>query len=312
MLKRLLLLFSFVTTISQFSFADPGIGIVIDSKGNVYYTDLKQVWMIKPDGSKTVAVHNVHTHELYIDQQDRLYGEHLWYNGEQLNTWGHYIWRRNTDGSFLKIKDSTAGFTEWYSFTRDVQGNQYYLEKSIPANFWKIDTAGNKTLIGSKSFAGIGRLHVNTKGILFFSNKADVYCIPPEDSVELFVENVGEAGLPGSEDAHTIWNIWSDSKKNVYLATGNVIKKVDNRRLVEPIYRSAEGWFPVSGLIAPNGDFWVMEYNKANEVRVNKISIEERKEIVRSQAWKMYGIPFLLTALSVVGLYFLFRRKKTV
>ena len=72
--------------------AHPGIGIVKDSKGNIYYTDLKQVWKISLDGSKKVVVNDVHTHELYIDPQDNLFGEHLWYNGEAANTWGHYVW----------------------------------------------------------------------------------------------------------------------------------------------------------------------------------------------------------------------------
>ena len=80
--------------------AHPGIGIVIDSRGNIYYTDLKQVWKIKPDGSKSVAVTGVHTHELFLDGEDNLYGEHLWYNGEQLDTWGHYVWCLHSNGIF--------------------------------------------------------------------------------------------------------------------------------------------------------------------------------------------------------------------
>jgi streptogramin lyase len=42
----------------------PGIGIVEDSNGGVFYTDLKQVWRIDPAGNKSVVVRNVHTHEL--------------------------------------------------------------------------------------------------------------------------------------------------------------------------------------------------------------------------------------------------------
>ncbi|MDP9229560.1 MAG: hypothetical protein M3O67_02675 [Bacteroidota bacterium] len=37
-------------------FAHPGIGIVKDSKGNIYYTDLKHVWKISTDGNRTVVV----------------------------------------------------------------------------------------------------------------------------------------------------------------------------------------------------------------------------------------------------------------
>ncbi len=49
---------------SATAFAHPGVGIVIDSRGNVFYTDLRQVWRIAADGSKSVAVLNVHSHEL--------------------------------------------------------------------------------------------------------------------------------------------------------------------------------------------------------------------------------------------------------
>ena len=66
--------------------AHPGIGIVEDSKGNIFYTDLEKVWKISKDGTKKVVVNNVHTHELYIDETDNLFGEHLWYNGDQKNT----------------------------------------------------------------------------------------------------------------------------------------------------------------------------------------------------------------------------------
>lgn len=290
--------------------ADPGVGIVMDSKGNLFYTDLKQVWMIKPDGSKVIAVANVHTHELYIDAEDRLYGEHLWYNGEQQNTWGHYVWRRQANGVIERIKDSTAGFLEWYSFTRDTKGNQFYLEKSIPAQFWKLDSAGNKTLVASRSWSGIGRLHVNAKGVLLLTHKGDVYAIPPDDSLELVVKDVGQLNSVLNDSSGTIWNIWSDSRKNIYIATGNVIRKIDHRRLVTTIYQSAEGWYPVSGYVSAAGDFWVMEYNANNEVRINTISAEERKAIAANSRFSMFYMPLLLTAGIVVLLYFLFRSKK--
>ena len=68
---------------STIAFAHTGIGIVMDKHGNVYYTDLKQIWKISPDGTKRIVVPNVHTHELYLDSLGNLYGEHLRYEGEQ-------------------------------------------------------------------------------------------------------------------------------------------------------------------------------------------------------------------------------------
>lgn len=310
-MKYLLLFISAIIT-GNILCAHPGVGIVSDSKGNIYYTDLAQIWMIKPDGTKSIVVPNVHTHELYLDKSDRLFGEHLWYNGEEKNTWGHYFWCRYADGRIAKVKDSTAGFPQWYSFTRDDWGNMYYLEQSIPANFWKIDTTGNKTLMGSKSFSAIGRLHLTKKGNLYFSNKDDLYCIPPGDSIKLVVKNIGEKAVLTliSSDKHAIMNIWSDAKENIYVATGNIIKMIDNKNVVTPIYKSATGWNPVSGFIAGNGDFWVMENNAANEVRLNKISTEERKQIVKEFAVWLYAIPLVLIIGLLYFLYIIFKPKK--
>ena len=91
------------------SVAHPGVGIVEDSKGNIFFTDLKQVWRIAKGGTKKVVVTNVHTHELYIDEKDNLFGEHLWYNGEQKNTWGYYVWRLSPDGKVICIEECQEG-----------------------------------------------------------------------------------------------------------------------------------------------------------------------------------------------------------
>jgi hypothetical protein len=47
-------------------FAHPGIGIVADNHGNVFYTDLRPVRRMSRDGQREGAVRNVHAHELYI------------------------------------------------------------------------------------------------------------------------------------------------------------------------------------------------------------------------------------------------------
>ena len=92
----------FILSISKYSFAYPGFGNVFDSKVNIFYTDLKQVWQLNLDGKTTIVVPDVHSQELSIDANDNIYGEHLWYNGERLDTWGHYIWCLKKDGVLVK------------------------------------------------------------------------------------------------------------------------------------------------------------------------------------------------------------------
>ncbi|MGH8245607.1 MAG: hypothetical protein ACREUU_04160, partial [Gammaproteobacteria bacterium] len=107
--------------------AHPGVGIVVDSKQNVYYTDLSHVWRIDPQGRATKAVSNVHTHELFLDAQDVLYGEHLWYTGPQDGSgkWFYRTWKRMPAGMVLEIVPPTEGFRKDYSFVRDPQGSMY-------------------------------------------------------------------------------------------------------------------------------------------------------------------------------------------
>jgi hypothetical protein len=304
-------IFLYFISFSSILKADPGVGIVIDSKGNVFYTDLANVWMLKPDGSKSIAVPNVHTHELYMNAKDELFGEHRWHNGEKLDTWGHYLWRRNADGSIVKIKDSTEGFAD-ESFVRDIAGNKYSVEKNIPSRFLMTDTTGKKILLGEASLSGIGRLHISPKGSLYFTNKADLYVIPAGDTLQRYLADAGDKSLLDrvTNGRHAILSIWSDNKDNLYIATGSVIKQITKKKLVNVIYKSTGDWKPSGGLITPNGDFYVLECNSKNEVRVNKISAAERKQIVKENAFKVYIMPLLIISGLLVLLYFIFRKKK--
>jgi hypothetical protein len=121
-LARLLVL----TLIGATAKARPGIGIVQDSKGNVFFTDLKQVWKISPDEKMSVAVSNVHSHELSVDAADNLYGEHLWGEG---GGWRHRVWRLNPNGAVTDVIAPHDGFQSEYGFVRDQVGNSYRAER---------------------------------------------------------------------------------------------------------------------------------------------------------------------------------------
>jgi hypothetical protein len=78
--------------------AHPGVGIVADSRGNVFFTDLKQVWKITPNGKQTVAVPSVHSHKLCLDPSGNLYGEHYWYDAKA-EKWVRRVWCLRRAGS---------------------------------------------------------------------------------------------------------------------------------------------------------------------------------------------------------------------
>jgi hypothetical protein len=297
--------------------ADPGNGIVADKNGNIFYTDLSQVFKIDAQGRKIVAVPGVHTHELYMDSAGNLFGEHLWYDEAAPAKWGHYVWKLSAAGKLEKIKNDSPGFLEWYSFVRDDAGNMYYAEQNIPYNFWKIAPAGQRTLLGSLSVRHPGRLHVSKKGDLYFSNRDAVYKIPKDDTLRLFIDHISATAKTekGENCERCIESVWTDDQDNIYVAFSADLEviKFETEGKVRTIYRSADSWYPVGGAFAANGRLWVLEYNDQNETRC--ITAGEMKDFVQEvkQRSRLMGLPgkILLGAIiMLLASWFISRRKR--
>lgn len=258
------------------SAAHPGIGIVKDSKGNIYYTDLKQVWKIS-GGKRSVVVTNVHSHELYIDSADNLYGEHLWYNGERLNTWGYYIWCLPSDGSLVRLKQSD-GFREDYSFVRDDRGNMYWVERWKISRFKKKTPDGRVSLIAEGKFRDVRWMHCTKDGRLYFLDLEKLYVIA-DNKVRLLAEDLNEftAAFTFVGKRHNAYGIWTDTADNVYIALygGQRVKKITPEGEVSTLLHSASPWSPTSGVFDNEGNLWLQEYKFTGECRVRKIGKSE-------------------------------------
>ena len=209
-------------------YAHPGIGLVQDSKGNIFYTDLKQVWKLSPEGIKTIAVPNVHTHELSIDAFDNLYGEHLWYNGEKLDTWGHYTWCLKNDGTLIK-DEAKEGFLENYGFLRDSSGNMYWIERFTVSKFKKKTRDGNISTIAEGKFGNIRCSYCTKNGIIYFVDLDKLYKLTPEGNFILLASNLDDGKLAfGFSRQHNVYGIWTDASENIYVAImpANKVKRI--------------------------------------------------------------------------------------
>jgi sugar lactone lactonase YvrE len=263
------------------AWAHPGVGIVMDSRGNVYYTDLVQVWKIAPSGAKSVAVPGVHTHELYLDAQDNLYGEHLWYEGDATKKWGHRVWRLSADGTLVDVIPARSGFL-WdytdFSFVRDTRGNLYWVDQSQPTAI-KIKRGspdGTATdLCKGCILAHVGWMTVARDGTLYVIVGAEVRRIAPDGKIDKAGDNLAE--IRGSQlDAaswHQLMGMTTDKEGNLYVAAYGVrkIKKVALDGAVTVAARSSWPWAPSGVLIAPDGDLWILESTVTNSVRVRRV-----------------------------------------
>lgn len=264
--------------------AHPGIGIIKDSKGNIYFTDLKQVWKINHNGRQTVAVPNVHTHELYIDDNDNIYGEHLWYNGEKLNTWGHYVWCLKSNGSIVKVKDSTTGFLLNYSFARDGSGNMYWVEQFAKSRFKKKSPDGKIITIAEGKFKDVKWMHVSNKGILYFIDKHDLYKISAKGKAQLVAAHLSSytATFSYLGPSFSAMGIWTDSEENIYVAnfSGQVVKKITKDSKISNLVSSFTPWSPTGGVFDSEGNLWLLEYSINNQARARKINKRQLGKVI--------------------------------
>ena len=278
MKKLLISIFIFSFTIT--ARAHPGIGIVKDSRGNIFYTDLKQVWKISSEEGKIVAVPQVHSHELFIDAEDNLYGEHLWYNGEKLDTWGHYVWCLHPNGKLDTVMGPAAGFLENYSFVRDVAGNMYWAERFKISKIKKKTTEGKIQTIAEGKFKDIRWMYATANGIVYFIDLTDLYKIEPGRPATMIAEGINSSTSlfgPITSSRHDLMGIWTDKEENIYVANfgGQVVKKIGVDGTVTKIAFSTAPWSPTGGVFDAQGNLWLLEYSTTNEARVRKIPVDE-------------------------------------
>jgi len=175
--------------------AHPGVGIVQDSRGNIFYTDLKQVWKIAPDGTKSIAVPNVHTHELYLDSGDNLYGEHLWYE-DATKKWAHRVWCMRRDGTLFDVITAREGFLKDYSFIRDRAGNMYWADRGAQTIIKKRSPDGKITNHATADFRDVGQMSATFDGQLFLIDQGDLRRVTPDGKVATIAARLSEHKPP--------------------------------------------------------------------------------------------------------------------
>lgn len=311
MVKSFLFFVSIFFLFIDFSLAHPGIGIVSDSHGNVYYTDLKQVWKITPEGEKSIYVPDVHTHELYMDDTDVLFGENAWYEGEETDKWGFSVWKKINGNELEFMIDSTEGFLfeHPFGFVRDSDGNMYWKEKLEEEYLFKRkNNVREEEILARGNFENI-RWCYFLNDHFYFIDMDDLYRIY-NGEIELIAKDLKSEAKPFSDfvrDMHSIMGIWDDKTGNIYVAvySGKVLKKINPGGEVTEFFKSKGDWSPASGLFDEKGNLWLMEYSTKNDVRVRKITKEE----IENDSMKMgtedlikFWDPFIALAVLAIGL----------
>jgi hypothetical protein len=253
-------------------FAHPPVSVAVDAQGNAYYSDLTHVWKVAPNGTRSIAVRNVHTHELYLDARGNLYGEHLWYEGDATKRWGHFVWRRGSDGKVVAITNRRTGFLRDMSFVRDAAGNMYMADDARK-RVLKRTPAGVESTVAS-GLTAIHWMTVSPAGTVYLVDGGDVVRIRG-NRVERIARNMATTSLtrPHIDEQHALMGLWLDRFENLYVADAarGQVKKIGADGKTSVFAKSSQPWTPSGGAFAANGDLLLLEVTMTNSVRLRRI-----------------------------------------
>jgi len=252
--------------------AHPGVGIVRTKGGVVYFTDLSHVWSLSPRGEKTIAVRNVHTHELYLDENGDLFGEHLWYEGDATKKWGYRVWRLGADGTLSDVVTAREGFRTDFSFVRDASGTHYFSEVEKRDTLFR-KSPGRPAEVMARGFTDIRWITAAPNGTVYLVDRRDVVKVTPDGRRRRIAADLSKKRW-FRDERHLVMGIWLDAEENVYVAVpgDGAVKRISKDGRVATVVTSRFPWAPSGGLVTPSGDLYVLEYSKTNAVRVRRVA----------------------------------------
>ncbi len=258
------------------AYAHPGWGIVVNSKGHLYFTDIDHltIWKLLPDGSLEAAVTGVWTHHLLLDGQDNLYYEREEYRGSV----GPYysFWRLSPSGEQTLLIAPTLNREQYggeYTVV-DAAGNIYFLSGN---RIIKRSPAGDLTnLAGGQSsgqddgqgdqarFGWITGMTLGPDSALYVVDDDALRKVTLEGTVTTLVR--GLLTVPPDDpffpdgSFNRIWDLFLDTDGTAYLAYKG------NRRLLQvtpegdltEIYHAEAPWSPM-GVTVDNGNLYLLE-----------------------------------------------------
>lgn len=257
--------------------AHPGTGIVQDSRGNVFFTDLARVWKIAPDGRMSVAVPGVHTHGLAIDARDNLYGEHLWFENST-GKWWHRVWMMNASGAVRDIIATREGFLTNYSFVRNRAGVMFWADGAGPglSAIKQRDATGRISTFATGEFTSIQRMVFGVDDALYVVDAGSLRRVSADGAVVTIAGRLTslQSPPPTVTTANYQLGLWPDSEGSIYVAVGAeriVLRVTRGGRTQDVAARSTEPWAPSGGMFDRGGNLWILEYDTSNAVRVRRV-----------------------------------------
>ena len=195
----------------------PGVGIVRDSRGNVFFTDLRQVWKITPD-DKYVCCCSRRSCARALPRRRRQPFRRASLGGRGrmappgLVPEAHRIIERRR----LVARRFPTGLR----LCADRAGNMYWADRGEKMAIKKRSPEGTVTTHAIADFRALQWMTATADGVLFLMDGGDLRRVSPDGHVTTVVTSLSEHEPPpaGASDRNYHMGMWTDKEGFVYVA----------------------------------------------------------------------------------------------
>jgi hypothetical protein len=296
-----------VLLVSMRADAHPATGIVVDSKGNVYFSDLETIWKVETSGKLTVfrsGSRGRHVHELAIDSEDNIFGADISYESEE---WISAVWKMSPNGNLTYLMEPTADPPLGMSLWHDRNGNMYWVDQNNHSKtrtlLLRRSPEGKVTTLGGGAwghedgkgtaarFGSIGGMTIAFDGNIYLTDGDALRRVTMDGTVTTLARNLT---VRTSQDHPTLFggNHGTLAGLSVGLDGSVFVADSGNRRILrirdgkaQVVLRSEPPFFPTGAAVTPTGDVYILEVgltlpNISSGPRVRKLSVDGKTSVV--------------------------------
>lgn len=252
--------------------AHPAWGIRVDSEGEVFFADVERnrVWKISRRGTLLPVIAGKHSHDLFLDQADNLFGEHVYYEAAT-GRWISSQWQFTAKDKLIELSEPTANPPRGTGLLRDAAGNFFAVERDAQhVRLLKRAPDGQVTVLagGARGHADgpgeqakfnlVEALALSSDGALYVRDGACIRRV----QMDGLVTTVGDCPLAGVARGENprILGLTTDGRGNVFVADTEqgVVRKIGADNRVSLVLETGWFWRP-TGVTVANGELYVLE-----------------------------------------------------